>query len=320
MVHVRPCHMSDARIPHEYQGPTNDEVYRGCKTCGLGPGAFIHNSIARLHVQAYHEKKESNPKATAAVHKLSISVLSFPVLGQMALGMMEGGFKYGRHNYRAVGVRASTYYDATMGRHMGPWWEGEDIDPASGLNHIFKAMSSLHVLADAILQGNLVDDRPIRAKNQKWLQDANKMVENISARYPNPVESFTQVRADAEAAHVINPHVAKVSGPQSAWPPTCCVCSKTNLSTVEGDGGEECQLSDGRWVCSEKCWDVAVDAAEDARGVVTPSPATPRSRTQWEWEIMIMNQRAEYAWSTHYLDMINDAHAENINFTLKNIK
>lgn len=38
----------------------------------------------------------------------------------------------------------------------------------------------------------------------------------------------------------------------------CCVCGKKNLSTVERDGGSECELNDGRWVCSLVCWDHAV--------------------------------------------------------------
>ena len=37
----------------------------------------------------------------------------------------------------------------------------------------------------------------------------------------------------------------------------CCMCGKTGLSTAE-DGGPECELHDGRWVCSSECWDIAV--------------------------------------------------------------
>lgn len=47
--------------------------------------------------------------------------------------------------------------------------------------------------------------------------------------------------------------------------PQCCMCGKTGLSTTEGDGGQECELSDGRWVCSGECWDRAVDPASGVR-------------------------------------------------------
>lgn len=73
--------------------------------------------------------------------------------------MLEGTAKYGRHNYRAIGVRGSVYYDATM-RHLFSWWEGEDIDPDSGLSHVTKAICSLVVLRDAMMQGKFTDDRP----------------------------------------------------------------------------------------------------------------------------------------------------------------
>ena len=45
--------------------------------------------------------------------------------------------------------------------------------------------------------------------------------------------------------------------------PQCCMCGKKNLSTVEGDGGSECELEDGRWVCSAVCWDRAVEPAPE---------------------------------------------------------
>lgn len=37
----------------------------------------------------------------------------------------------------------------------------------------------------------------------------------------------------------------------------CCMCGKSGLSTAE-DGGPECELDDGRWVCSVDCYDRAV--------------------------------------------------------------
>ena len=37
----------------------------------------------------------------------------------------------------------------------------------------------------------------------------------------------------------------------------CCMCGKTGLSTIE-DGGPECEMDDGRWVCSVDCYDRAV--------------------------------------------------------------
>jgi len=90
-----------------------------------------------------------------------LDVLPWRVVMEMALGMMEGGRKYGRHNFRKAGVRASVYYDATT-RHLADAFEGTETDKDSGLPHLVKALSSSHVLLDSMVMGNWVDDRPIR--------------------------------------------------------------------------------------------------------------------------------------------------------------
>jgi dATP/dGTP diphosphohydrolase len=106
--------------------------------------------------------KATNPKDAVGVRKMPFSVLPWRVLCGVALAMLEGACKYGRHNYRAAGVRASVYFDAVVGRHLTDWWEGVDIDPDSGLHHIDKAIAGLMVMRDSILQGNFTDDRPPR--------------------------------------------------------------------------------------------------------------------------------------------------------------
>ena len=106
--------------------------------------------------------KESNPKDVVGIRKAPMSTVSGPVMAEIGVAMLEGASKYGRHNYRAVGVRASVYYDATM-RHLMGWWEGEDIDADSGLSHVTKAIASLVVLRDAMIQSMFTDDRPPRS-------------------------------------------------------------------------------------------------------------------------------------------------------------
>lgn len=103
--------------------------------------------------------KDTNPKDSVGIKKTPLSTLPFRVLWRVGLAMLEGALKYGRHNYRAAGVRYSVYFDSTM-RHIGAWWEGQDIDPDSNLHHIDKAIAGLMVLRDSMLEGNFVDDRP----------------------------------------------------------------------------------------------------------------------------------------------------------------
>ena len=122
--------------------------------------------------------KLSNPKdVIGSTTKVPLSYLPIPVVMEASLGMLEGGSKYGRHNYRAVGVRGSVYFDATV-RHLFDWWEGEDYDPDSTakLHHISKAIASLMVMRDSMIQGNFVDDRPPPIKDREWLKNLNKQV------------------------------------------------------------------------------------------------------------------------------------------------
>jgi hypothetical protein len=104
--------------------------------------------------------KQSNPKDIVGTRKAPQSTMSAAVTAEVGVAMLEGACKYGRHNYRAVGVRASVYYDA-LKRHIDAWWdEGEDIDPDSGLSHITKAIATLYVLRDAMINNKFTDDRP----------------------------------------------------------------------------------------------------------------------------------------------------------------
>lgn len=108
------------------------------------------------------EVKATNPKDAVGVRKAPMSTVPANVLVEVGVGMLEGTCKYGRHNYRAAGVRSSVYYDGTL-RHLMAWWEGEDLDPDSGMSHVTKAICSLVVLRDAMLQGMVTDDRPPRS-------------------------------------------------------------------------------------------------------------------------------------------------------------
>jgi hypothetical protein len=109
------------------------------------------------------DTKDTNPKDAIGIRKAPMSTVPANVLAEVGVAMLEGASKYGRHNYRAAGVRASVYYDAAM-RHLMAWWEGEDIDPDSGMSHITKLLACMTVLRDAMHQEMWVDDRPPRSK------------------------------------------------------------------------------------------------------------------------------------------------------------
>ncbi len=147
--------------------------------------------------------KATNPKDGIGSRKAPLSVLSWRVMYEVALGMLEGAIKYRRHNYRVYGVRASVYMDATD-RHLKAFWEGEDIDPVSRLHHISKAMSSLHVLRDAMLHGNWEDDRPPKSPDG-WMDEMNlkaaELLDRMEEERGKPAEPpHTEVEERAKMA------------------------------------------------------------------------------------------------------------------------
>jgi len=133
--------------------------------------------------------KDSNPKDSIGVRKVGYSCLPTPVLAECGVAMLEGAHKYGRHNYRVVGVKAGVYYDAVVCRHLGAWWEGEDIDKESGMSHITKAITSLMVLRDAMIRGKMVDDRP--PSTLGYITALNEKAAKIIDEYPEPKDAYT---------------------------------------------------------------------------------------------------------------------------------
>jgi len=145
--------------------------------------------------------KPSNPKDAIGILKAPMSTVSAAVLAEVGVAMLEGSAKYGRHNYRAVGVQSSVYYDATM-RHLLAWWEGQDTDPDSGMHHITKAITSLVVLRDAMIQGMVNDDRPPRSV--EFYDRLNELAAKILGRHADKKPRHYTI-ADPVPAPVVPP-------------------------------------------------------------------------------------------------------------------
>lgn len=135
--------------------------------------------------------KDTNPKDAVGTKKPPMSTVSSLVLQEVGVAMLEGARKYGRHNYRVAGVRASVYFDAAK-RHLDAYWEGQDTDPDSGLSHITKAIAGLIVLRDAQINGKLTDDRPpVNIDIDQFQKDLQAKVDLIFERYPDSKDAYT---------------------------------------------------------------------------------------------------------------------------------
>ena len=133
--------------------------------------------------------KDTNPKDAIGSKKSPLSVLPLPVLFEAGIVMLLGAAKYGRHNYRAIGVRASVYYDAAM-RHLSQWWEGEDVDGESGVSHLAHAICCLAIVRDSAIRGMLTDDRPPKT-DSGWMQRFNELAAKVCSKYPDAKPPFT---------------------------------------------------------------------------------------------------------------------------------
>lgn len=179
----------------------------GCKPGKIQPPTPLSDDVKEYveYREGLDGTKLSNPKDIVGVKKAPISTVPCNVMLEVGLAMLEGGCKYGRHNYRKAGVRASVYYDAVVGRHLFGWWEGQDIDPGSGLSHVTKAIAGLVVLRDAMMNRKWTDDRPIKVINQNWVDEMNEKAKEIIDLYPNPKTPFLQIDEVDQDAHMPKP-------------------------------------------------------------------------------------------------------------------
>lgn len=100
-----------------------------------------------------------NPKDAIGLNKLPMGGVPDTLVTYAALAFLEGAAKYGRFNWRIAGVRASIYHDA-LRRHIASWWNGETVDPATGIPHLANALACIGIILDAEVAGKLTDDRP----------------------------------------------------------------------------------------------------------------------------------------------------------------
>ena len=135
--------------------------------------------------------KRTNPKDAVGTGKVPMSTVPGYVMLEVGLAMLEGARKYGRHNYRDAGVRASVYYDALF-RHMIAWWEGENVDPDSQLSHVTKAIATLVVLRDAMINDKLTDDRPPALAPDGCMDAMNRRASHLLELYPDAVAPHTE--------------------------------------------------------------------------------------------------------------------------------
>ena len=99
-----------------------------------------------------------NPKDICGSNKLPLHLWPSTATAMGCIALLNGALKYGRGNFRTIGVRATIYIDAAM-RHITAWAEGEECDQEDGVPHLAAALACLAILVDAQAARSLNDDR-----------------------------------------------------------------------------------------------------------------------------------------------------------------
>lgn len=90
--------------------------------------------------------------------KLRLDLVPVEAIEALGAVLTHGASKYGDRNWER-GMAWSRPYAALL-RHLLAWWRGEDIDPESGLPHLWHAATNAAFLVAYAGRGIGTDDRP----------------------------------------------------------------------------------------------------------------------------------------------------------------
>lgn len=126
--------------------------------------------------------KPTNPKDQVATTKLPLHLVPGCIKSYAALAFMEGAAKYGAHNWRVSGVRASVYKSA-LERHLEKWWNGEWADADTGVPHLASVIACAGIILDADLLDKLNDDRPPSCDMSDFINGCEGVVKRLTEMF-----------------------------------------------------------------------------------------------------------------------------------------
>ncbi len=144
------------------------------------PGAFGVTEAWRSLTEksaAIYAARRDNPKDLVGSNKLPLHLWPTTATAMGSIALLNGALKYGRSNWRAVGVRASVYVDACQ-RHLAAWFEGEESDE-EGVPHLSAALACLAIIVDCQAAGKLKDDRQFPGGHRKLIDSLTPHVKRL---------------------------------------------------------------------------------------------------------------------------------------------
>lgn len=138
-----------------------------------GPDLILTTPPVSGTVQLDHTTNSANPKQAFGDKKLQVGLVPRALTLIAAPAFKEGARKYGPYNWRTTKVEAMTYI-AAIERHLAAYLDGEDVDPESteGKTHLGGIAACVAILADAEINGQLIDNRPPKAKTGEYIRTA----------------------------------------------------------------------------------------------------------------------------------------------------
>ena len=95
-------------------------------------------------------------------------------------------------------MQASIYYAAIL-RHLNAWFETEDRDPDSDLEHFGHILANIAILVDATAAGTLIDDRMYAIKYREFIDKLTPHVKRLKAKYADKhPKHYTRANTDAK--------------------------------------------------------------------------------------------------------------------------
>lgn len=123
-----------------------------------------------------------NPKEAIGATKLPLHLCSPVAMAHWSLAQYAGMIKYGAWNWRAAGVRASTYIGAML-RHVESYASGEEYDPVDGTRHLGNIMACAAILMEAKAMNLLTDDRAIPIDFRPEWEEAQALMSRLVKQY-----------------------------------------------------------------------------------------------------------------------------------------
>lgn len=135
-----------------------------------------------------------NPKDLVGSGKLPLHLWPTTATAMGSIALLNGALKYGRSNWRSIGVRASIYFDACS-RHLAAWFEGEECDE-EGVPHLSSALACLAIIVDAQAAGKLKDDRQFPGGYRKMMAELTPHVARLKAHHSGRNPTHWTINSD----------------------------------------------------------------------------------------------------------------------------